>query len=55
MSDLCDSYINLLSIVFEDTGRNVMERPSIQIRKILRSPSVKRKNKTVPVSERVSK
>jgi len=32
-----------------------MERPSIQIRKILRSPSVKRKNKIVPVSERVSK
>ena len=32
-----------------------MERQSIQIRKILRSPSVKRKNKTVPVSERVSK
>jgi len=31
-----------------------MERPNIQIRKILRSPSVKRKNKTVPVSERVS-
>jgi len=31
-----------------------MER-NIHIRKILRSPSVKRKNKTVPVSERVSK
>jgi len=41
--------------VFEDIQCNAMERPNIQIRKILRSPSVKRKNKTVPVSERVSK
>lgn len=40
--------------MFEGIGCNVMERPNIQIRKILRSPSVKRKNKTVPVSERVS-
>jgi len=41
--------------VFEDIGCYIMERPSIQIRKILRSPSVKRKNKTLPVSERVSR
>jgi len=44
----------MLSAVFEGTWYYVMERPNIQIRKILRSPSVKRKNKTVPVSERVS-